>query len=59
MRHLTSIARAIDIEGALLIFAVIGAALIGATIEWRVSLLVLVIAAAITGIALARAPRTD
>jgi len=59
MRHLTSIARAIDIEGALLIFAVIGAALIGATIEWRVGLLVLVIAAAITGIALARAPRTD
>ncbi|RKX42947.1 MAG: hypothetical protein DRP64_08955 [Verrucomicrobia bacterium] len=59
MHHITSIARAIDIEGALLIFAVLGAALIGLTIEWRVALLVLVIASAITGIFLVRSPSAD
>ena len=56
MQHITRIARAIGLEGALLIFAVLGAALIGLTIEWRVALLVLVIAAAITGIFLVRSP---
>ena len=40
-----------------LIFATAGAAVIGYTIEWRVGLLVLVIAATIAGIAFARAPR--
>ena len=59
MRHITSIARAIDFEGALLIFAVLGAALIGLTIEWRVALLVLVIAALITGVFLVRSPGAD
>ena len=56
-RFLTSIWRAIGIEGAFLIFAVAGAAVLGYTIEWRVALLILVISAAIVGIALARAPR--
>ena len=54
MHRIYRIARAIDVEGALLIFAVLGAALIGFTIEWRVGLLVLVISAAITGVALLR-----
>ena len=54
MPTLRRIARAIDTEGALLIFAVAGAALIGLTIEWRVALLVLVIAALITSIVLIR-----
>jgi hypothetical protein len=58
-RNLTTIWRAIDIEGALLIFAVVGAAVLGLTIEWRVALAVLVIAAAIAGLALARSPRAE
>jgi len=56
-RTIASIARAIDIEGALLIFAVIGATVLGYTVEWRVSLLVLVIAAFVAAIVFARAPR--
>ena len=54
--HITRTASAIGLEGALLIFAVLGAALIGYTIEWRVALLILVIAAAVTGIFLVRSP---
>ena len=56
-RTIANILRAIDIEGALLIFAVAGAAVLGYTIEWRVALLVLVVSAATAGIVLARAPR--
>ena len=56
-RTIANILRAIDIEGALLIFAVAGAAVLGYTIEWRVALLVLVLSAAPAGIVLARAPR--
>ena len=56
-RTIATILRAIDIEGALLIFAVAGAAVLGYTIEWRVALLVLVVSAATAGIVLARAPR--
>jgi len=58
-RSITSLWRAIDIEGALLIFAVVGAAVLGYTIEWRVALLILVASALIAGLALARSPRVD
>jgi hypothetical protein len=54
---IASILRAIDIEGALLIFAVGGAAVLGYTVEWRVAVLVLVIAAALAAVIFARAPR--
>ena len=56
-RLITNLWRAIDLEGSLILFAVVGAAVLGYTIEWRVALLILVISAAIAGIALARAPR--
>jgi len=56
-RLITNLWRAIDLEGSLILFAVVGAAVLGSTIEWRVALLILVISAAIAGIALARAPR--
>ena len=54
---LSSVWRAVDVEGALLAFAVVGGAVLGWTVEWRVGLLVLVLFAAAGSFALVRYPR--
>lgn len=58
-QNLISIWRAVDVEGALLLFAIVGGSALAAsyTEDLRAGLLVLVVASGIGGIVLARTPK--